>query len=138
MNIILLASAVAQAHFTLVSPLGIEEAQSLDLGKITNSVSLYCQLDTSQRQGNGCVSSDSQLAKFYFSGAANSQIKVVLHPMSNGEFTFTPLLPNGGQTQTFTLSQGPLEVDIGGRLDVKAGATEGTQEISYTIEFNYL
>lgn len=138
MNIILLASAVAQAHFTLVSPLGIEEAQTLDLGKITNGVSLYCQLDASQRQGNGCVNSDSQLAKFYFSGAANSQIKVVLQPISNSEFTFTPLLPNGGQTQTFTLVQGPLEVAIGGRLDVKAGASEGEQEISYTIEVNYI
>jgi hypothetical protein len=136
-NIILLASAVAQAHFTLVSPLAIEETQILDLGKITNSASLYCQLDASQRQGNGCVNSQSQLAKFYFSGAANSQIKVVLQPMSNSEFTFTPLLPNGGQIQTFTLDQGPLEVAIGGRLDVKAGASEGEQALSYVIEVNY-
>lgn len=138
MNIILLASAVAQAHFTLVSPLEIEETQALDLGMITNQTSLYCQLDASQRQGNACVDSDSQLAKFYFSGAAQTQIQVILHPVTNSSLTFMPLLPNGSQAQTFSLAQGPLMVEIGGRLDITGAAALGEQSISYTIEVNYL
>ncbi|WP_445946704.1 DUF4402 domain-containing protein [Shewanella sp.] len=138
MNVFILATAVAQAHFTLVSPLGIEENQQLNLGKITNQVSLYCQLDANQRQGNGCVNSESQLAKFYFSGAPQTQIKIMLQSVSNSEFTFTPLLPNGSQSQTFSLEQGPLAVAIGGRLDINAAANEGQQQISYTIEVNYL
>jgi hypothetical protein len=61
-----------------------------------------------------------------------------LHPANTNNFTFTPLLPNGSQSQTFTLTNGPLLVEVGGSLDIKIPATLGEQSISYTIEVNYL
>ncbi len=133
----MLASAIAQAHFTLVSPVAIEQTQTLNLGLISNQVSVECQLDQFQRQGTGCISSDNQLGQFAINGDGHSVINVTVYQTNNANIKFTPILPNGSQQQSFALTQQTTLINVGGKVDVLSDQLAGEQQLNYTIEVNY-
>ncbi|WP_144213348.1 hypothetical protein [Shewanella donghaensis] len=137
MSLILLVAAIAQANFTLISPMSIQQTQELNLGFITNQVSNVCQLDSLQRQGSGCIESDNQLGKFSLSGDEQASVDVIVYTNTTTNVQFTPILPNGSQQQTFTLTSTPLIIEVGGKVDVLSNQSHGEQQLTYTIEVNY-
>ncbi|GIU47729.1 MULTISPECIES: hypothetical protein [Shewanella] len=137
MSLFILTTAIAQAHFTLVSPIAIEQTQAINLGIISNQISVNCQLDQFSRQGSGCISSDNQLGQFAISGHEQALINVVVYPSDNANIAFTPILPNGTQQQSFSLSDSTTVIEVGGKVDVIDDKLTGLQQVSYTIEVNY-
>ncbi|MEZ9141162.1 MULTISPECIES: DUF4402 domain-containing protein [unclassified Shewanella] len=137
MSLFMLATAIAQANFTLVAPVAIEQTQELNLGNITNQMSVYCQLDQHQRQGNGCIASDNQLGQFMLTGNEQSNVEVIVYANSGDDILFTPILPNGSQQQTFQLTQQSTMIEVGGKVDVLHEQASGHQTLSYTVEVNY-
>ncbi len=131
------ATALAQAHLNLIIPVSIEQTQAIELGDIYNFTNGVCELTANGRQGNACSASNTSLGKLLVRGEQNQRIQVTVKPTSNGAVAFTPILPNGKQTLSLSLSDVPTELYIGGELIVETPSSLGGMSLDYVIEVNY-
>lgn len=134
---ILLATAIAQAHFTLVAPLSVGEQRPLELGNIYAVASSECQLLAGVQSGNGCSGGSVQTGQLRLIGNPDARVSVSLSPVIVDDISFAPLLPNGSNSQQFQLGAEPLIIEVGGKVTLLKDSQVGQRSLNYTIEVLY-
>jgi hypothetical protein len=135
--LILLATAIAQAHFTLIAPLSVSEQRPIELGQIYAVASSECQLLGAVRSGNGCAGGSAQTGQLQLAGNSDAWVTVSLSPVILNDIQLEPLLPGGTSSQQFQLSTTPLIIDVGARVTLLKQTSGGSRSLSYTIEVLY-
>lgn len=136
-----LVTAFAQAHFNLVIPVSIEQTQALELGDIYSVQNGICKVTQNGRTGSACSESNASLGKLIVLGNVGQHVQIKVLSSANSAVTFTPILSNGKQALTMSLSDASTEIYVGGEVTISSTHISeenlGQMSVQYLIEVNY-